>query len=73
MRGLVLRGYVPARGVSSPYRRAAETMVCLKEATAEGFPVGCWEGLEPDAGPAAGRGLAGRIVARPSPSRPSPW
>jgi phosphohistidine phosphatase len=47
MRGLVLRGYRPTRGVASPYRRAAETLVCLKEATAEGFPVACWEGLEP--------------------------
>lgn len=47
MKGLVKRGYVPARGVSSPFRRAAETMVCLKEATPEGFPTGCWEGLEP--------------------------
>ena len=50
MRGLVLRGYLPQRGVASPYRRAAETLACLKEATAEGFPVGYWEGLEPDAG-----------------------
>jgi|GEM_PF-363629 phosphohistidine phosphatase len=49
MRGLVLRGYLPQRGVASPYRRAAETLACLKEATAEGFPVACWEGLEPDA------------------------
>ena len=49
MRGLVLRGYLPQRGVASPYRRAAETLACLKEATAEGFPVGYWEGLEPDA------------------------
>jgi len=48
MRGLVLRGYVPARGVASPYRRAAETLTCLKEATAEGFPVGYWEGLVPE-------------------------
>ena len=32
MKGLVRRGYVPTRGVSSPYRRAAETMVCLQEA-----------------------------------------
>lgn len=52
MRGLVLRGYVPMRGVSSPYRRAAETLVCLREATPQGFPVACWEGLEPDADPA---------------------
>jgi phosphohistidine phosphatase len=52
MRGLVLRGYLPGRGVASPYRRAAETLACLKEATAEGFPVACWEGLEPEASPA---------------------
>ena len=45
MKGLVKRGYVPTRGISSPYRRAAETMVCLKEATAEGFSVGYWDGL----------------------------
>ena len=49
MRGLVLRGYVPTRGVASPYRRAAESLSCLKEATADGFPVACWEGLEPGA------------------------
>jgi phosphohistidine phosphatase len=55
MKGLVQRGYLPARGVSSPYRRAAETMLCLKEATPEGFPVGCWSGLEPDGSPAAVR------------------
>lgn len=48
MRGLVSRGYVPVRGVASPFRRAAETLTCLKEATPEGFPVGTWEGLEPD-------------------------
>jgi phosphohistidine phosphatase len=47
MRGLMARGYVPTRGVASPYRRAAETLVCLREATADGFPVACWEGLEP--------------------------
>ena len=47
MRGLLARGYLPTRGVSSPYRRAAETLVCLRETTAEGFPVACWEGLEP--------------------------
>jgi phosphohistidine phosphatase len=46
MKGLVRRGYVPTRGISSPFRRAAETMVCLKEATAEGFPVGYWDGLQ---------------------------
>ena len=51
MRGLVQRGYGPSRGISSPYRRAAETMVCLKEATAEGFPVGYWDGLKPSGHP----------------------
>jgi phosphohistidine phosphatase len=48
MRGLVLRGYLPTRGVSSPFRRAAETLACLREATHDGFPAACWEGLEPD-------------------------
>lgn len=48
MRGLVLRGYTPVRGVASPFRRAAETLLCLKESTADGFAVGYWEGLEPD-------------------------
>jgi len=48
MRGLVQRGFVPVRGVASPYRRAAETLVCLNEATPEGFPVGYWEGLQPE-------------------------
>lgn len=47
MKGLVKRGYVPTRAVSSPYRRAAETLVCLKEATSAGFPVGYWDGLKP--------------------------
>lgn len=51
MKGLVRRGYVPTRGVSSPYRRAAETMVCLQEATPEGFPVGYWDGLKPGGHP----------------------
>ena len=48
MSGLVARGYVPVRGVASPYRRAAETLTCLREATPGGFPLGEWEGLEPD-------------------------
>jgi len=63
MRGLVLRGYLPARGVASPYRRAAETLACMKEATADGFPVACWEGLEPDASvPAAEEWLRGLVA-----------
>ena len=48
MAGLVGRGFLPARGISSPYRRAMESMACLKEAAGNGFPVGVWEGLEPD-------------------------
>lgn len=47
MRGLVKRGYLPTRGISSPYRRAAETMVCLTEATPKGFPVVYQDGLRP--------------------------
>lgn len=47
MAGLVARGFAPSRGISSPYRRAMETMACLKEAAPEPFPVGVWEGLEP--------------------------
>ena len=67
MKGLVKRGYVPARGVSSPYRRAAETMVCYKEATPEGFPVGCWGGLEPTADVAAARDWLDLIVGQAHP------
>ena len=48
MGGLVARGFVPNRGISSPYRRALETMACLKEASGNGFPVGVWEGLTPE-------------------------
>jgi len=67
MKGLVRRGYAPARGVSSPFRRAAETMVCLKEATPEGFPVGCWEGLEPSGRPGAVREWLDLIVGQARP------
>ena len=67
MRGLVLRGYVPSRGIASPYRRAAETLACLKEATAEGFPVACWEGLEPDASPAGAEAWLRGVVAEAQP------
>lgn len=52
MKGLVRRGYVPTRGISSPYRRAAETLVCLKEATADGFPLGYCDVLKPGTPPA---------------------
>ena len=48
MKGLIGRGFLPNRGISSPYRRAMESMACLKETVAEGFPVGVWEGLEPE-------------------------
>jgi phosphohistidine phosphatase len=67
MRGLVLRGYVPQRGIASPYRRAAETLACLKEATADGFPVACWEGLEPDADPAEAELWLRGLVAEAQP------
>ncbi|HLO68195.1 MAG TPA: histidine phosphatase family protein [Holophaga sp.] len=67
MAGLVRRGYRPARGVSSPYRRAAETLVCLREATQEGFPVGCWEGLEPGASVHAAREWLDLVVGQAHP------
>ncbi len=67
MRGLVLRGYLPTRGVASPYRRAAETLACLKEATADGFPVACWEGLEPGADPAGAEDWLRGLVAEAQP------
>ena len=56
MRGLVALGLVPSRSISSPYRRALETMACLKEAAmaldpSAPFPVGVWEGLTPDGDP----------------------
>lgn len=53
MRGLVRRGYLPTRGIASPYRRAVETLTCLREATPKGFPVGYWEGLVPSGSPEA--------------------
>jgi len=67
MRGLVLRGYLPVRGIASPYRRAAETLACLKEATADGFPVACWEGLEPDASCAEAEAWMLGLVAEAGP------
>jgi phosphohistidine phosphatase len=67
MRGLVARGYLPTRGVSSPYRRAAETLACLKEATAEGFPVACWEGLEPGGDMAEAETWLRAVVAEAGP------
>jgi len=51
MKGLVARGYAPTRAVSSPYRRALETLQCLREATGEGFPAETWEGLVPQGVP----------------------
>lgn len=67
MGGLVRRGFVPSRGVSSPYRRAAETLLCLKEATPEGFPSGCWEGLLPGASVAAAQDWLDLILEQAHP------
>lgn len=53
MEGLVARGYLPTRGVTSPYRRAAETMACLQEAAGRAFAVETWEGLVPHGDPGA--------------------
>ncbi len=50
MKGLVALGYLPRRGFSSPYRRAAETMVCLQEA-AGAFPMETRVDLMPDGHP----------------------
>jgi phosphohistidine phosphatase len=50
MRGLVRRGHIPTRGFNSPYRRAAETMVCLQEA-AGAFPTETRLDLRPDGHP----------------------
>lgn len=52
MAGLVARGCIPSRGISSPYRRAMESMACLKEAamaidSAHAFPVGVSDGFTP--------------------------
>ncbi len=54
MAGLVSRGYLPSRGISSPYRRAMESMACLKEAAMaadpkHAFPVGVSDGFTPGA------------------------
>lgn len=51
MKGLVARGYVPNRGASSPYRRAVETLQCLREAVEDVFPIEEWEGLVPQGAP----------------------
>ena len=51
MQGLVALGHVPTRGFNSPYRRAAETMVCLQEA-AGAFPMETRVDLMPNGGPA---------------------
>ena len=51
LRGLVARGFAPTRGVTSPYRRARETMTCLQEAAGRAFPVEAWEGLVPQGDP----------------------
>lgn len=51
MQGLVARGYIPTRGFSSPYRRAAETLLCLKEAVPGGFVSEYCEDLLPEGRP----------------------
>lgn len=48
MRGLVRLGLIPTRAVSSPYRRAVETLACLQEVVGLEFPIACWEGLVPE-------------------------
>jgi phosphohistidine phosphatase len=58
MRGLAALGHRPTQGLSSPYLRAMETLVCLKEAVlaldpGADFPVESWAGLAPDGDPAA--------------------
>jgi len=50
MKGLVAMGYRPSNGFTSPYRRAAETMLCLQEA-AGAFPSETSLGLTPEAQP----------------------
>jgi len=50
MKGLVALGYKPTRGFNSPYRRAAETMVCLQEA-AGAFPMETRVDLMPNGRP----------------------
>lgn len=54
MTGLVSLGFLPSRGISSPYRRAMESMACLKEAamakdSKHPFPVGVSDGFTPGA------------------------
>ena len=51
MKGLVAKGFLPDRGISSPYRRALETMACLKEAAGEPFPVGYSSHFLPEGDP----------------------
>ncbi len=51
MEGLVAKGFTPARGISSPYRRARETMTCLAEAAGM-FPVGTSGLFTPEEDPA---------------------
>ena len=52
MKGLVAQGFAPTRGYTSPYRRAAETMVCLQEA-AGAFPMETRLDLLPSGRPSA--------------------
>ncbi len=51
MRGLVALGYVPTRGLTSPYLRARQTMDCLREAAGRTFPIEAWPILVPHGDP----------------------
>ena len=63
MRGLVRRGHIPTRGLTSPYRRAVETMTCLQEAAGRAFAVEAWEGLAPHGDPGAADLWLGSLMA----------
>jgi phosphohistidine phosphatase len=63
MKALVEQGLVPTRGVSSPFRRAQETLTCLREAVPGGFPADSWEGLQPEGSCGLGEAwLLGQIL-----------
>lgn len=68
MSGLVRRGYAPTRAVGSPYRRAAETLQCLREAAPEGFPADSWDGLLPEGSPRAAEDWLRAQLAEAAPS-----
>lgn len=66
MKGLVARGYQPSHGFSSSYRRALETMTCLKEVAAD-FPSTEWAGLTPDGDAAVTENWLRGLVAEAGP------